>query len=231
VLAPFQRGYTPTSRPKRIADYRLQELCQDILHLMDTAGLGRAHIVGHDWGGGVAWFLADRYPERVSSLTVVSTPHPRALSRTLLTSRQLLLSWYLIFFQIPGFPEWILTRNRGWLGQKWLANLGLDATRATRYARKFANDPALLTGALNWYRALLFDAPYGFTASAVLPPTLYVWGTADSTVSGKAAQLTGQWVENSYSFCPLEGASHWIPEQLPRKLAKMITEHARKFPA
>lgn len=224
-MAPFQRGYTPTARPRKIGEYRLKELSLDIIRLMDAAGLERAHVVGHDWGGGVAWYLADRYPNRIASLTVVSTPHPRALSRTLLVSKQALLSWYLLFFQIPKFPEWLLTRNRGQLGQRWLTGLGLDRETAASYVRKFAGDPELLTAALNWYRALLLDVRYGFTASAVRPATLYVWGTQDRTVSKRAAHLTGDWVAGSYMFHPLDGATHWIPEQHPAELAQLIVAH------
>ncbi|MFB6517266.1 alpha/beta fold hydrolase [Streptomyces sp. NPDC056401] len=227
VLVPFQRGYVATARPKQVAAYRLRELSADVLSLLDAAGVERAHIVGHDWGGGVAWYLADRHSQRVATLTAVATPHPRALARTLLTSKQLLLSWYLLFFQIPRLPEWLLTRNKAQLGSRWLRKLGLEDRTATEYAQAFAADRALMTGALNWYRALLLDAPYGWAAKPVTPATLYVWGTADGTVSAKAARLTAKGVTGAYTFHRLEEATHWIPEQHPQELAELILQHMR----
>ncbi|MFJ7768026.1 alpha/beta fold hydrolase [Streptomyces sp. NPDC097107] len=111
VLVPFQRGYVATARPRKVSAYRLKKLAADIIELLNSLKCERAHIVGHDWGGGVSWFLADQYSPRVASLVVASTPHPRALARTLFTSKQILLSWYLLFFQLPVIPEWILTRG------------------------------------------------------------------------------------------------------------------------
>ncbi|MGW3361123.1 alpha/beta fold hydrolase [Streptomyces bungoensis] len=227
VLAPTQRGYAPKACPKRIRDYRLNRLSRDIVQLMEIAELKKAHVVGHDWGGGVAWCLADKYPERLSSLTVVSTPHPRALARTLLTSRQVLLSWYLLFFQIRRFPEWILTRWNGYIAQRWLQALGLDAGRARTYALRFVKNRNIFTGALNWYRALLLDISYGAKAGAISTATLYVWGTEDSAVSEKAAKLTANWVSGSYVFRPLSNATHWIPEQRSQELAGLILEHVQ----
>lgn len=222
TLCPEQRGYAATARPKRTRDYRLARLAGDVVALLDAAGIHQAHVVGHDWGGGVAWALADHAPERVASLTVVSTPHPRALSRALLTSRQVLLSWYLLFFQLPWLPEWIVTRRDGRPAELWLRRLGLDASTAASYAQGFVRDRAALTGALNWYRALPLDIPYGFTAGRITVPTTYVRGTHDAVVSAKAAELTAQWVRSSYVFESLPDGTHWLPEQRPRELARIV---------
>lgn len=173
----------------------------------------------------MGWFLADQHSSRVASLTAVSTPHPRALARTLLTSKQVLLSWYLLFFQLPALPEWLLTRRRGQLGRAWLRKLGLEEDTAAAYAAKFAEDRGLFTGALNWYRALPLDAAYGIRAGSIQVPTLYVWGKKDLAVGEKAAQMTGRWVAGKYSFKPLEGVTHWIPEQHPTLIAELILRH------
>lgn len=105
VLLPEQRGYSEKLRPKKRREYKLSILVDDIVKLMDDKGIKRAHVAGHDWGGVVAWALASRYPERVLMLTVVSVPHPRAFLGSLLRSRQLFLSWYMFFFQLPRIPD------------------------------------------------------------------------------------------------------------------------------
>ena len=105
TLTPTQRGYTPAARPTRRRDYRTAATAADVVALLDTAGLAQAHIVGHDWGGSQAWGTAGWHADRVVSLTVLSTPHPAAFVKSLWTSRQGLLSWYMALFQLPALPE------------------------------------------------------------------------------------------------------------------------------
>src|SRR5690349_17488584 len=101
VLAPDQRGYSPTARPRRRRDYRASELVADTLALVDASGAERVHVVGHDWGGAVAWAFAAAHPERVQTVTSLTTPHPRAMQAAMLRSAQLLKSWYMLMFQLP----------------------------------------------------------------------------------------------------------------------------------
>ena len=105
TLTPTQRGYSRTARPSRRRDYRTAATAADVIALLDTAGLAQAHVVGHDWGGNQAWGAAGWYPDRVASLTVLSTPHPAAFLKALRTSKQGLLSWYMALFQLPALPE------------------------------------------------------------------------------------------------------------------------------
>src|SRR3954469_15540296 len=108
TLALDQRGYSSRARPLHRGDYRISELVDDVLALLDAAGLSSVHVAGHDWGGAVAWQLAGLHPERVRSLTVLSTPHPRALLVAARKSTQLLRSGYMAFFQLPILPELII---------------------------------------------------------------------------------------------------------------------------
>ena len=111
TLTPSQRGYTRAARPTRRRDYRTAATAADVVALLDTAGLARAHIVGHDWGGTQAWGAAGWYPDRVASLTVLSTPHPAAFVKSLWTSKQGLVSWYMALFQLPALPEALARRT------------------------------------------------------------------------------------------------------------------------
>ena len=111
TLAPDQRGYSPGARPRGRAAYGMGELVADAVALLDAAGVARAHVVGHDWGGSVAWALAERHPERVSSLTVLSTPHHHAMGWAMRHGDQLRRSWYMFAFQLPLLPEAVLRRR------------------------------------------------------------------------------------------------------------------------
>jgi pimeloyl-ACP methyl ester carboxylesterase len=113
VLAPDQRGYSPGARPTGRRAYVMGELVGDILALADQAGIDRFHLVGHDWGGAVAWALGTDHPDRLHTLTVLSTPHPRALLRSMSTSIQALRSWYMGLFQVPRLPEWLTLAGEG----------------------------------------------------------------------------------------------------------------------
>jgi pimeloyl-ACP methyl ester carboxylesterase len=102
-LAPLQRGYSRGARPKRRRDYRVDLLAEDIRTLIDASGAQRVHLVGHDWGATVAWRVAQLYPDRLLTVTPMSVPHAGAFLKALVTSRQALASWYILFFQLPEF--------------------------------------------------------------------------------------------------------------------------------
>ncbi|HST63663.1 MAG TPA: alpha/beta fold hydrolase, partial [Mycobacteriales bacterium] len=157
VVLPDQRGYSPGARPAGRAAYTTGELARDVLGVLDGLGVDRAHVVGHDWGGAVAWRLGADAPERLRTLTVVSTPHPRALVRSLVTSSQAARSWYMGFFQLPFLPETLLMARGGAFLRRSLRNGGLPADRVDHYVDGL-HEPDCLSGALNWYRALPLDA-------------------------------------------------------------------------
>jgi len=220
VLAPDQRGYSPGARPAAVRAYRMSELVADVLALAEAAGAARFHLVGHDWGGAVAWALAGRHPEQVATLTSVSTPHPRALAAALLTSGQLLRSAYIGFFRIPRLPELALGAREGRGLRFLLARSGLAPAWAERYTRALAG-PGALAAALAWYRAAI---PFGLRVPPSPVPTRHVWGSGDPALGRRAATITGRWVAGPYCFDVLEGAGHWLPEHHPEALAKLLLE-------
>jgi pimeloyl-ACP methyl ester carboxylesterase len=157
VLAPDLRGYSPAARPTARAAYTLPHIAADVLALAEAAGAERFHLVGHDWGAALAWYVAGTHPGRLLSLAASSVPHPQAFYRALATSRQAAMSWYMAAFQVPWLPERLMTLRGGAVMREVLVRTGLDAASAGRYARRAAN-PAALRGPLNWYRALPFEA-------------------------------------------------------------------------
>lgn len=222
TLAPDQRGYSPGARPRWRPAYRLGELVADVVALLDAAGLPNAHVVSHDWGGMVAWALAAWHPERVRTLTVLSTPHPRAFLRAM-PRGQLLRSYYIGLFQVPWLPERALLARDGAPLRGLLARSGLPEPAVERYVARM-REPGALAGALNWYRALPLGAraPIG----PVDVPTLYVWGSADPALGRRAAEATEQYVRGRYRFAPLDGVGHWVPETQPETVARLLLGHA-----
>lgn len=220
VLVPTQRGYAATARPRRRRDYRMHELVSDVLALLDAAGLDRVHLVGHDWGGGVAWSLAGAVPSRLHTLTALSTPHPGATADAMVHSSQALKFWYMAVFQLPWLPEQILPRTL----EKALTDGGLPKADATRYAAALT-EPGALTAALNWYRGLQVSGAR--KAKDVSVPTTYVWGDHDIAIGRFAAEHTAEHVTADYRFVPLR-ASHWLPETRPEQVAAAIIDRVRR---
>jgi pimeloyl-ACP methyl ester carboxylesterase len=226
AIAPDQRGYAATARPAGVSQYALGRLVVDVLGIGDGLGVERFHLVGHDWGGAVAWALAAAHPERLHSVTSVSTPHPRAFASSLLRSTQLARSWYIGLFQIPRIPERLLTARNGALLRRMVCDSGLPRANSDTYSETML-EPGAMTAALNYYRAV---RPWH--ASSVGPiavPTLYVWSTNDIALGPVAARATGSHVDTPDRFVVLEGASHWIPETRIDELGALLLDHVRAF--
>jgi pimeloyl-ACP methyl ester carboxylesterase len=199
----------------------MPELDADILALADAAGAKQFDVVGHDWGGAVAWDLAGRHPDRVRTVTVLSTPHPRAFQGSMIRSSQLLHSWYMLFFQIPAVPEAGFRSQGGKRNEALLRRSGLSEASAARYAARFAERGAM-RGPINWYRAL----PFGSRSPTpvVQVPALYVWSDGDRFLTRKAAELTAKYVTGSYRFEVLAGENHWLPEEAADKVSPLLLE-------
>lgn len=220
VLAPDQRGYSPGARPRPRSEYRMSALVGDVLALADAADLRRFHVVGHDWGAAVAWALASGYPDRVRTLTALSVGHPRAFTRSMLSSSQLLKSWYMLAFQPPRLPEWIAARRNGALLARALGQSGLPEPHLGR-TLDHLRQPGALTGGLNWYRGVPFDRQ---APGKVSVPTTFAWSTADIALGRRGAELTARWVTGAYRFEVLPGVSHWLPEEAPDRVAELILD-------
>ena len=174
TLAPDQRGYSPTARPGDVSAYRVATLAADALAVLDAAGVASAHVVGHDWGGAVAWYLGAHHADRVASLTVLSTPHPAALARSMTRSLQPLRSWYTLAVQLPVLPELVLARTLG----PALRLSGLPGRASPTATRGGSPTRRRCSGALAWYRAAGRRPPWqvararpGAATSPCPPPT------------------------------------------------------------
>ncbi|MCW4351719.1 alpha/beta fold hydrolase [Hoyosella sp. YIM 151337] len=228
TFAPTQRGYSPFAFPRGRIAYRMSSLAGDVVALMNEIAAPSVHLAGHDWGAAVAWSLASSRPARVRTLTTVSVPHTGAFLRSMLTSDQVLRSYYMGLFQIPWVPELVLRRNPSMFAQL-LRDTGMSPEEVKDVKEEILDNGAL-TGAINWYRAMPFANPLTF-ARKVSVPTTHVWGTKDTALSRRGAELTARYVTGDYEFAEIPGATHWIPTQNAEALADIITHRAMSFHA
>lgn len=217
TYAPDQRGYSPGARPRRRRDYRVQRLVGDVVALVEAIGRP-VHLVGHDWGAAVGWYVAQQRPDLVRTWTAVSVPHPMAFARAAVTSRQFLHSWYMLAFQLPRLPERVLSRPD--MPDAMRRRGGMTAEDADHF-RTGMVDAGALRGGIGWYRALpLLDRRH--TRGRVRVPTTMVWSDGDAFVGRKGVELTPPHVDADYRLVVLEGVTHWVPTQAPEALADAV---------
>ena len=224
TLAPDQRGCSPMARPRGRGRYRLRETTADVLALMDAAGLDSAHVVGHDWGGMVAWALAAWHPDRVRTLSVLSVPHPAAMAKAMVTSDQALRSYYMFAFQLPLLPERILLSGGGAPLRRMLRGGGLSREAAAHYVARM-REPGALSAALGWYRAMPLSTRD--RVGTVRVPTLHVWSTGDAFLGRAGIEDTARFVDAPYRLEIIEGVSHWLPELAADRVAELVTTHVK----
>lgn len=221
AVAVDQRGYSPRARPPEVLNYRIDKLAADALGFADALGAKSFHLVGHDWGGAVAWAVAATQPERLLTLTVLSTPHPAALTAALKNDRdQQTRSAYFRVLTAPdgGGEKYLLADDAKALRAAYMNMVPQPAVDSN--VRRF-NEDGTLTAALNWYRAMPLNGPGG----NVTVPTLYIWGDQDQALGRTAALATADFCKGPYRFEVLAGKSHWLLEECPDEVVALLGEH------
>jgi pimeloyl-ACP methyl ester carboxylesterase len=227
AIAPDMRGYNLSGKPQGVEAYAIDTLAEDIAALIRHAGERRAHIIGHDWGGAVAWHLAMRHREMVDRLVILNAPHPRAFVRRLRTPGQLWRSRYMLYFQLPRLPEALIRRNDFAAIRRILRE---EPTRAgafsdldiDRYVAALAR-PWALTSALNYYRAAARVRPThppGYS-SRIEAPTLLIWGDRDKHLAPELTRNLERWVP-TLTVEHLPDASHWVLADAPDDVERLV---------
>ena len=231
AVAPSQRGYSPGARPdpREFSHYLIDRLMDDAMAIVAASGYGNArfHLVGHDWGGSIAWGLADRHHERLASLTILSRPHPNAFNRALqmTDAEQAKRSRHHKAFLEPDAADLVLADNAKWLRDRLAAN-GVPAAAIEAHLSVLGNKDAM-EAALAWYRARgAIRGPLG----PIRVPTLYVWGDADDTVGRIAAEGTVDFIAAPYRFEVLPGVGHFAADQAPERVCELLLEHLADHP-
>ncbi|HUQ70288.1 MAG TPA: alpha/beta hydrolase [Planctomycetaceae bacterium] len=224
VLAPNLRGYGRSDKPVGVLAYDLDVLAQDVRELVDSEGHDAFHLVGHDWGGMVAWWTAARFPDRVSRLTVLSAPHPGVFGRYLFRNPvQLLRSWYVGFFQIPYLPEALLRANHFRMLTRSLESTappGLFGEAEIESLREGWARPGSLTGMVNYYRAV-FRRSRKSLQRAVTVPTVILTGSRDPTEEPGLATASRELCRHARVIV-LEGVHHWPQREAPDRVLEEV---------
>lgn len=211
VVAPDQRGYNQSDKPRGVAAYRIDTLAADVIALAHHYGHARFSLVGHDWGGLVAWWVAMCSPAVIDRLVIINAPHPEVW-RYLIhhRARQALRSAYVAFFQLPWLPEWLLQARDFALLRRALTTSSRPHTFTpadlARYGKAWAR-PGALTAMLNYYRALRYK-PNGAPVR-IQPPTLLIWGQQDRFLDLAVAQASLALCDRGQVLF-LDNATHWV---------------------
>lgn len=224
AVAVDQRGYARQARPDGVEHYTIEALVEDALAFADSQGAGRFHLVARDWGGMVAWVLATTHPERLRSLTVLSTPHPAALQRATATDDgQFHDLGYIRFFRRGiGKAEKFLLRDEA-AQLRAVYSRRIPAEIVERAIARLS-EPGALTATLNWYRGATNDV-FGVPAGRITVPTLYLWGSEDPYLGQSAAELTVHHIDAEYRFQIVEGASQWMAMEAPDEVIALLLDH------
>lgn len=217
TIAPDQRGYSPGARPSDVEAYAITECVADAIAILDALDIEVADVVGHDWGAVVGWHLAAKHADRVRTFTAVSVPHPEGFGAAIADDAdQQQRSAYIGFFRQSGKAEDLLLEDAGMRLRAMF--IGCPPELVDGYVRPML-DRAALTGALNWYRAMHSGT---MACPPVSVPTTFVWGDRDLAVGATAARSCAAHVVGDFRFLPLDGVSHWVPDEAPEVLADAI---------
>ena len=235
-VAPEMRGYGETDAPVGVANYALDKLVGDVADLVEALGRRRAVIVGHDWGGGVAWATALMRPEVVERLIILNCPHLKRFSEELRRNpRQMLRSWYMLFFQLPGLPE-ALFRARNFAALDSALKNGTVRKDAIteddmRYFREAFKNPYSMTAAINYYRA---NVRTGFMAKSgegswidrkIAAPTMVVWGEQDFALGKELTYDMERLFDGPFELHYIKDSGHWVQQEQPEQ----VTAYMRDF--
>ncbi|MEM9005078.1 MAG: alpha/beta hydrolase [Cyanobacteria bacterium P01_F01_bin.86] len=228
VVALDLRGYNESDKPAGVAAYALPELIKDVEGAIRALGYNQCVLVGHDWGGAIAWGFAYTHSAMLSHLIVLNLPHPAKFTAGLRTPQQLLKSWYIALFQLPLLPEWILQVGdyaviRSAFRDQVVNSNAFTAKDLDEFAAAAAK-PGALTSMVNYYRNLvqsggLFSRTWGI----LQVPTLMIWGENDFALGKELTYGTDQYVTN-FKLHYIPNCNHWVQQEQPELVNRYMHE-------
>ncbi len=234
VVAPDLRGFNLSDKPRGIENYASHVVAQDIAELISKLGFKRAFIVGHDWGGAIAWAFAALYPELTEKLVVMNCPHPYEMVKSFKSNpSQLLKSWYMFMHQLPLLPELLYSATlplffkqfvRGWMYHP--ENFTDEDLK--EFVKAFRQEGAL-TGSINYYRTILRVKPKkAIFKNKIQSPTLLIWGEGDKALGKELTVNTNQYVHSDYQVKYIPKCSHWVQNDCPVEVNEYLVEFLNK---
>lgn len=232
VVAPDMRGYNLSDKPAHIKDYAIDKLVDDVVGLINYFGRGQAAVIGHDWGAGVAWAVAQTHPEMLWKVGSLQVP-PMPVWRKNLTFRQALASWYMAFFQLPILPEWLLSLNSFAMLENGLRAASVDNNEI--FTRKDVAEfkaswsrPDALTGAINYYRAnfarMFLSNPNNRAAEKIKVPTLFIYGEKDCYILPETVRNVGDFIDAPFEEFRIPDSGHWVQQEAADTVTQILRE-------
>jgi epoxide hydrolase 4 len=234
VVVPDLRGYNDSDKPS--TGYDLETLTDDIRCLITQLGYTRAHVVGHDMGGAIAWNLAQKFPSSIDRLGILNAPHPQRFLRSLPSNLdQLQRSWYMLAFQLPLLPEWLIQNNLrefivGAFRDQAVRKGVFTAEHANLYAAALRK-PGAIGAALNYYRQIL--TPAAWLQSWLKSPTLVqsrtlvLWGEGDAFLSRSLINDLEKLVAAPFALKLVPDCGHWIQQEAPQTVNRELLAFLR----
>jgi pimeloyl-ACP methyl ester carboxylesterase len=227
--APDLRGYGQTTRPPRLQDYAIERLLDDVAALIDASQTRSTLLVAHDWGAVIAWYFAMRARRPLERLVIMNVPHPAVMERVIRTPRQLLRSWYVLFFQLPAVPELVMAAAHARVIGDAFRTMAVDKQRfpddVLDVYRDNAAAPGALTAMINYYRALVrgggADRQRRLGYPTIEVPTLMIWGEHDTALGKETTYGTEAFVRD-LTVRYLPNVSHWVQQEAPDVVNAML---------
>jgi pimeloyl-ACP methyl ester carboxylesterase len=234
VVALDMRGYGETERPVEVGEYRIEKLVRDVTELINSLGQKKATVVGHDWGGAVAWITAMMNPSVVEKLIVMDAPHPAIVQRNAFRNyAQMQKSWYMFFFLLEKAPEKVLSRNNFEI-LKHIFEISIkrkdrfSSSDIDEYVSSWGKEGGI-TGGLNYYRANLNEEFWGNLGESIpflkiKIPMLQIWGEDDIFLGKELAEGTKEFVDAPFSLKVISNCGHWVQQEAPEEVNQIMEE-------
>ncbi len=234
-VAPEMRGYGETDAPRGIHNYRIEKLVDDVVGVIETLGHQNAVVIGHDWGGGIAWATALRRPDRVAKLCVMNCPHPRKFMDNLRSNpRQMLRSWYMLFFQVPLLADTLLWINNSALVPRMLRSSAYNKAAFTEedmaQFRQTFRKPYSARAAINYYRAMMRRDFLGklpddhWLMRKISAPTLLIWGEHDVALGKELTYGMEDLFTGPFTIKYIADSGHWVQQERPDEVNQYLAE-------
>jgi len=229
VVVPDLRGYNDSDKPDN--GYDLDTLAADIRGLIERLGYVKAHIVGHDWGGAIAWHLAQKFPQYLNRLAILNAAHPQKLIQEMAGNvDQIRRSWYILAFQVPGIPEWVIQQNLGefikGLFQGQAIRKSAFNAEITQIYQAALEKPGALVSAINHYRQFLLPQNwlrnFNPKQEKVTAPTLILWGKEDYFLSQKLTEGLDKLIAAPFWLKVIPDCGHWIQQEVPHTVNREL---------
>jgi len=218
VVVPDLRGYGRSDKPEQVDAYSMMLLAGDVMAMMSDAGVDRAHVVGHDWGAGLAWAMASLAPGSVDHLVVMSVGNPVTFLRTL---EQRQKSWYMLLFQFPGIAERWLTEDNWANFRSWAGHPDADQVIAE------LEETGSLTPGLNYYRANVGPESWvgpPLELPPVQAPAMGLWSTGDIALTEVQMTDSAKNMAGSWRYERLDGPGHWMQLEAPDQVNALLLD-------